>query len=58
MPGIEYKFDVHYKEKQDDTGFKRAPSMTEEQFLEWVKINATKVWYFDVFRFEKGGQHT
>lgn len=48
------EFDVHYM-KEHGGVIEKTPRMTEEEFLEWVRTNGMKVWFFDVFRFEREG---
>lgn len=49
-----YEFEVHYMRQHGGT-IEKTRRMTETQFLEWVRTKGVKVWFFDVFRFEKGG---
>lgn len=48
------KFDVHYMKEQGGR-FEKTQFATEDQFLEWVKTEGVKVFFFDVFRFEPKG---
>lgn len=49
-----YEFEVHYMVNHGGT-IEKTSRMTEEQFLKWVQSKGVKVWFFDVFRFERGG---
>ena len=49
-----YEFDVHYMREHGGT-IKKTGRMSEEKFLDWVRTEGVKVWFFDVFRFERKG---
>ena len=51
---VMYEFEAHYMRQHGGT-IEKTRRMTETQFLEWVRTKGVKVWFFDVFRFEKGG---
>ena len=46
------RFKIHYMKEHGGT-LQKLPEMQEEEFLEWVRTEGVKVWYFDVFYYEE-----